>query len=188
MPLRSQDQARQHFRSFCLHQVLHSLMGRTTEYTWIFRSSSKLCFQRVKNQVNRRFLQADMAESPMIARPDLDSKQSWSETAIAPSYELRLRWMSTRWKSNFIYFSIETYFCICSVMYTGENPRGRGSRNTMRTREWRWGRQQRKEVWEMRPLDHTWRNSEAWNKTKTPGALANKDTSWRQSDTRRCLE
>jgi hypothetical protein len=40
----------------------------------------------------------------------------------------------------------------------------------------------------MLPLDHTWRNSEAWNKTKTPGALANKDTSWRQSDGRSCLE
>jgi hypothetical protein len=31
----------------------------------------------------------------------------------------------------------------------------------------------------MLPLDHTWRNSEAWNKTKTPGALANEDKSWR---------
>jgi hypothetical protein len=31
-------------------------------------------------------------------------------------------------------------------------------------------------------------NSEAWNKTKTPGSLANKDTSWRQSDARSCLE
>jgi hypothetical protein len=45
-----------------------------------------------------------------------------------------------------------------------------------------------KRSWEMLPLDHTWRNSEAWNKTKTPGALANKDTSWWQSDAMRCLE
>jgi hypothetical protein len=73
-----------------------------------------------------------MAESPMVTRPDLDSKQSWSETAIAPSYELRLRWMSTRWKGNFINFSIESYLGICSVMYTGENPWGRGSSKTMK--------------------------------------------------------
>jgi hypothetical protein len=30
--------------------------------------------------------------------------------------------MSTRWKGNFIKFSIEQYFGLCSVMYTGENP------------------------------------------------------------------
>jgi hypothetical protein len=76
MPLRSQDQARQHLQSFCSHQVLHSLIGRTTEYTWIFRSPTKLRFQRVKNQVNRRFLQADMAESPIVARPEISGQQA----------------------------------------------------------------------------------------------------------------
>jgi hypothetical protein len=40
----------------------------------------------------------------------LDSKQSWSETAITPSYGLRLRWISTRWKGKFIKFWIELYF------------------------------------------------------------------------------
>jgi hypothetical protein len=41
-------------------------------------------FQRIKRQGNRRFLQADMAESPMVALAEiLDSKQCWSETAIA---------------------------------------------------------------------------------------------------------
>jgi hypothetical protein len=39
--------------------------------------------------------------------------------------------MSTHWKGNFIKFSIEQYFGICSVMYTGENPRKRGSSNTI---------------------------------------------------------
>jgi hypothetical protein len=76
MPLRSQDQARQHLRNFCSHQVLHSLMGRTIEYTWIFRRPIKLRFQRVKNQVNRRFLEADMAESPMVARPEISGQQA----------------------------------------------------------------------------------------------------------------
>jgi hypothetical protein len=122
VPSRSRDQAHQHLRSFGSHQVLHSLMERTTEYIWIFRSPMKLCFQRVKNQVNQRFLEADMAESPMVARPDLDSKQSWSETAIDPSCGLRLKWMSTRWKGNFINFSIELYFVVYSVMYEGGNP------------------------------------------------------------------
>jgi hypothetical protein len=40
--------------------------------------------------------------------------------------------MSTLWKGYFINFSIELYFGICSVMYTGENPQGRGSSNAMR--------------------------------------------------------
>jgi hypothetical protein len=42
--------------------------------------------------------------------------------------------MSTRWKGNFINFSIELYFVIYSVMYEGGNPRGRGSGNMMGTR------------------------------------------------------
>jgi hypothetical protein len=47
--------------------------------------------------------------------------------AITPSFGLRLRWMCTRWKGNFIKFSMEQYFCICSIMYTWVNPRKRGS-------------------------------------------------------------
>jgi hypothetical protein len=43
-----------------------------------------------------------MAKSPMVAHAEiLDGKQCWSETAIAPSFGLRLRRMSTRWKGNF---------------------------------------------------------------------------------------
>jgi hypothetical protein len=60
--------------------------------------------------------------------------KSGNKTAITPSFGLRLRWKSTRWKGDFIKFSMEQYFCICSVMYTGESPRKRGSSNTMRTR------------------------------------------------------
>jgi hypothetical protein len=70
MPPRSQDQPHQHLRSFYSHQVLCSLTGRKIKYLWIFRIPPKLRFQRVKNQVNQRFLQADMAESPMVARPE----------------------------------------------------------------------------------------------------------------------
>jgi len=34
--------------------------------------------------------------------------------------------MTTRWKGNFINFSIELYFCICSILDARENPRRRG--------------------------------------------------------------
>jgi hypothetical protein len=34
--------------------------------------------------------------------------------------------MTTCWKGNFIKFSIELYFCICSILDAGENPRRRG--------------------------------------------------------------
>jgi hypothetical protein len=75
-----------------------------------------------------------MAESPMVAHAEMDSKQCWSETSIAPSSGLRLRRMSTRWKGNFINFSIELHFGICSVLYAGVNPRRRGSNKAMMTR------------------------------------------------------
>jgi hypothetical protein len=59
-------------QSRCLHETQQKTIG----YIWIFRSSMKSMFQRMKWKGNRRFLQADMAESPMIAHAEiLDSKQ-----------------------------------------------------------------------------------------------------------------
>jgi hypothetical protein len=89
----------------------------------------KLPFQRIKNQVNRRFLQAGMAELLKVVRSEIfwTACKSRNKTAITLSFGIRLRWMSTRWKVNFIKFSMEQYFFICSVMYTGENPWKRGS-------------------------------------------------------------
>jgi hypothetical protein len=117
--------------SRCLAQPLQ----KTTGYYWIFRSSMKSTFQRIKRHGNRRFLQADMTESPMVAHAEiLDRKQCWSETAIAPSSGLRLRWMSTHCEGNFINFSIELYFGICSVMDSGVNPWKRVSNKVMTTR------------------------------------------------------
>jgi hypothetical protein len=103
--------------------------GRTIGYLWIFRSPMKLRFKRIKNQVNRRFLQAGMAELPKVARSEIfwTACKSRNKTVIAPSFGLRLRWMNTHWKGNFIKFSMEQYFSICSVMYTGGNPRTKGS-------------------------------------------------------------
>jgi hypothetical protein len=107
----------------------------TIRYIWIFRSSMKSTFQWIKWGGNQRFLQVDMAESPMVARAQiLDSKQCWSETAIAPPSGLRLRRMSTRWKGNFFNFPIELYFGICSVLYEGVNPRRRSRNKAMTTK------------------------------------------------------
>jgi hypothetical protein len=117
--------------SRCLAQPQHKTIG----HIWIFRSCMKSMFQRIKRQGNQRILQADMAESPKVARAEiLDSKQCWSETAIAPSFGLQLRQMSTRWKDNFIKFSIELYFGMCSVLYSGLNPRIRVSNKVMTTK------------------------------------------------------
>jgi hypothetical protein len=117
--------------SRCLAQPLQ----KTIEYIWFLRSSMKSTFQRIKRQGNRRFLHADIAKSPMVAHTGiLDSKQCWSETVIAPSFELRLRRMSTRWKGNFINFSIELYFGICYVLDAGVNPRRRSSNKAMTTK------------------------------------------------------
>jgi hypothetical protein len=57
-------------------QCFHEPQQKTIRYIWIFRSSMKSTFQRIKRQGNRRFLQADMAESSMLAHAEiLDSKQ-----------------------------------------------------------------------------------------------------------------
>jgi hypothetical protein len=125
-------------RSLRSHKSLHNLKGKQQdifgylEYPWSYASK----FQWIKNQVNRRFLQADMAELPNVARSEIfwTACKRGNKMAIAPSFGIQLRWICTRWKGNFIKFSMEQYFGICSVMYTGENPRKRGSNNTMRTR------------------------------------------------------
>jgi hypothetical protein len=117
--------------SWCLHEP----QQKTIRYICIFRSCMKSTLQRIKRQGNRRFIQADMAKSPMVAHAEiLDSKQCWSETAIASLFGLRLRRMSTRWKGSFINFSIELYFGICSVLDAGVNPRRRGNNKAMMTR------------------------------------------------------
>jgi hypothetical protein len=139
-PKRLQDEDHTHISGSMDERImmsswyLHEPQQKTIRYIWIFRSCMKSTLQRIKRQGNRRFLQADMAESPMVAHAEMNIKQCWSETAIAPSFGLRLRRMSTRWKSNFINFSIELYFGICSVLYAGVNPRRRGSNKAMTTR------------------------------------------------------
>jgi hypothetical protein len=62
-------------RIMMYQDALHNICRRNG-YIWIFRSSVKSTFQRIKRQGNGRFLQADMAGSPMVAHAEiLDSKQ-----------------------------------------------------------------------------------------------------------------
>jgi hypothetical protein len=134
-------------------QCFHEPQQKTIRYIWIFRSSMKSTFQWIKREGNWRFLQVDMAESPMVAHAEImDSKQCWSVTAIALSFGLQLRRMSTRWKDNFIKFSIELYFGIFSVLDAGLNPRRRVRNKVMTTIKRRWGNCS---------TTHTWWNSEA---------------------------
>jgi hypothetical protein len=105
---------------FLFVSSLHSLMGRTIEHLWIFRSSTRLRFQRVKNQVNRRFLQAGMTETPIVACLEIFGQQPKLEWNSHNSLIWTpIKMMSTSWKVNFINISIELYFGIYSVMYTG---------------------------------------------------------------------
>jgi isopentenyldiphosphate isomerase len=57
-------------------RFLAQLQQKTIGYILIFRSSMKSSFQRIKRQGDRRFLQADMAESPIVPHAEiLDRKQ-----------------------------------------------------------------------------------------------------------------
>jgi hypothetical protein len=109
-------------RSLCSHQSLHNLKEEQhdifgyLEAAWSYTSNEP----RIKSTGGS--YKADMAELPKIARSEIfwTACKSGNKTAIAPSFGLWLRWMSTRWKSNFIKFSMEQCFGICSVMYTGK--------------------------------------------------------------------
>jgi hypothetical protein len=82
-----------------------------------------------------------------IFRSPMKSTFQW----IKQKGNLRLRWMSTLWKGNFIKFSIELYFGICYVLYAGVNPwrSGRNKAMTTRKRRWTWCQQNRR--WGMVP-------------------------------------
>ena len=123
-------------RRYCSHQCQDRPQKQRAAYFWIFKSSTKFPFQRIKNQVDRRFLQAVMAKTLKGVHSEnfWTARSAKSETGIIPSFGLGLRWMTTRWKGNFIKFLIDLYFGICSVEYTGEIPRRRGRSNAIRKR------------------------------------------------------
>ena len=133
---RSSTSSDRFVRSHCYHQYSAQPQKQIIAYFWIFKSSTKFPSQRIKNQVNRRFLQAGMAKTLKVVHSEnfWTARSAKSETGITPSFGLGLRWMTTHWKGNFINISIDLYFGICSVEYTGEIPRRRGRSNVMKTR------------------------------------------------------
>ena len=104
--------------------TLKPRMHKIAAYFQIFKSSTKFPSQRIKNQVNRRFLQSGMAKTLKVVHSGnfWTARSAKSETGITPSFGLRLKRMTTRWKDNFINISIDLYFGICSIEYTGEIP------------------------------------------------------------------
>jgi hypothetical protein len=80
-PKRLQDEDHTHIsgsmdeRMTISSRYLHEPQQKTIRYIWIFRCCMKSMLQQIKRQGNRRFLQADMAESPMVAHAEMDSKQ-----------------------------------------------------------------------------------------------------------------
>ena len=69
-------------------------------------------------------LQAGMAKTLKVVHSEnfWTARSAKNETGITPSFGLRLKRMTTCWKGNFIKFSIELYFGICYVEYTGDIP------------------------------------------------------------------
>src|SRR6185312_9893393 len=133
---RSSTSSDRFVRSHCYHQYSAQPQKKIAAYFWIFKISTKFPSQQIKNQVNRRILQAGMAKTLKVVHSEnfWTARSAKSKTGITPSFGLRFKRMTTRWKGNFIKFSRELYFGICSVEYTGDIPRRRGRSNAMRTR------------------------------------------------------
>ena len=133
---RSSTSSDRFVRSHCYHQYSAQPQKQIAAYFWIFKSSTKFPSQRIKNQVNQRFLQAGMAKTLKVVHSEIfwTARSAKSETGITLSFGFGLKRMPTYWKGNFIKFSIELYFGICSILDAGENPRRRGRSNAMRTR------------------------------------------------------
>ena len=106
-------------RRYCSHQCPARPQKQIAAYFWIFKSSTKFPFQRIKNQVNRRFLQAVMAKTLKVVHSEnfWTARSAKSETGITPSFGLGLRWMTTRWKGNFINISIDLYLYMFYWVY-----------------------------------------------------------------------
>jgi hypothetical protein len=106
-----------------------------TGYFWIFRSpwsydSNKSRIKTIGGSYKRLCPNHRVQH---VLKSVLDSTQRWSKTGIAPLFELHFRWMTTCWKGNFIKFSIELYFDICSVQDRGGNPWKRDSEEMVMT-------------------------------------------------------
>jgi hypothetical protein len=66
----------QHTRRHCFHQHSARPPKQVAEYFWMFKSSMKLRFQRIKNEVNRRFLQAGIAETLKVVHSEISGQHA----------------------------------------------------------------------------------------------------------------
>jgi hypothetical protein len=99
------------------HLILQS-QRENTEYFWTPWSydSNKSRIKTIRGSYKRLCPNHRVQH---VLKSVLDSTQCWSKTDKAPLFDLRFRWMTTSWKGNFINFSIELYFDICSVLDRG---------------------------------------------------------------------
>jgi hypothetical protein len=125
---RSSTYSDQFTRSFCSHQFLHNLKENNRISLDIFKS------HEVTLPTNQESSQSEVPISGYGRITEgctfwdfWTACKSGNKTAITPSFGLRLRWMSTRWKDNFIKFSMEQYFLYMFCYLQWENPRKRGS-------------------------------------------------------------
>ena len=89
-------------RRYYSHQCPARPQKKIAVYFWIFKSSTKFRFQRIKNEVNRSFPQEVMAKTSKVVHSEIfwTARSAKSETGITPSFGLRLKRMTTCWKEE----------------------------------------------------------------------------------------
>jgi hypothetical protein len=143
----------------------------------------KLCFQWTKNKVNRRFLQVDMAELPKVARSEIfwTACKSGNKMAIAPSFGLWLRWMSTCWKGNFIEFWMEQYLVYVLLCTQGKIHEKEAAATRWEQDSGDEDDDNKEELGQRFHWITRYEIQKFGTKTKTPRALEKEGTSWQHS-------
>ena len=78
---RSSTSSDRFVRSHCYHQYSAQPQKQIAAYFWIFKSSTKFPSRRIKNQFNRRFLQAGMAKTLKVVHSEnfwTAQRQKWN--------------------------------------------------------------------------------------------------------------
>ena len=68
---RSSTSSDRFVRSHCYHQYSARPQKKIAVYFWIFKSPMKFRFQRIKNEVNRSFLQEVMAKTSKVVHSEI---------------------------------------------------------------------------------------------------------------------
>jgi hypothetical protein len=101
---------------FCMvSKIKHWVFFGYLEAPWCY-DSNKSIIKKIRGSYKRLWPNHRVQH---VLKSVLDSTQRWSKMDIAPLFELCFWWMTTRWKCNFINFSIELYFDICSFLDRG---------------------------------------------------------------------